>query len=196
LNARPADSSARIHRLAGYLREEIQRYERYRDEAAPEARERLDASIRKWQPIMEGENLSHQDLMQLFERCVPRGVVGAYEANCMEAWVTLLNAHRRKFLPYSHSSYFEALSHTWPLLDDCLGSYRGNPEAGETELLWWNTGCLVVYNDTEVFSPGCAARKWLGEASLQVRPLRQRSVECRLAGAGAAEPRPKSLTTR
>ncbi len=49
---------------------------------------------------------------------------------------------------------------------------------------------------TEVFSPGFAVRGPLGEASLQVRPLGQRSAECRLPGACAEGPRPKSLTTR
>ena len=48
----------------------------------------------------------------------------------------------------------------------------------------------------EVFSPGFAVRGRLGEASLQVRPLCQRTVECRLPGARAEGSRPKSLTTR
>jgi hypothetical protein len=49
---------------------------------------------------------------------------------------------------------------------------------------------------SEVFSPGFAVCGRLGEASLQVRPLRQRSAECRLAGACAERPRPESLRTR
>ncbi len=48
----------------------------------------------------------------------------------------------------------------------------------------------------EVFSPGFAVGGRIGEASLQVRPLRQRSDECHLPGACAEGPRPKSLTTR
>jgi hypothetical protein len=48
----------------------------------------------------------------------------------------------------------------------------------------------------EVFSPGFAVCGRLREASLQVRPLSQRSVGCRLPGACAEGPRPKSLTTR
>ena len=40
---------------------------------------------------------------------------------------------------------------------------------------------------TEVFSPGFAVRRRRGEASLQVRPLCQRSVECRLP-----EPAPRA----
>src|SRR3954462_13066472 len=49
---------------------------------------------------------------------------------------------------------------------------------------------------SEVFSPGFAGRGRPGEASLQVRPLRQRSAECPLPGACAEGPRRKSLTTR
>jgi hypothetical protein len=56
-------------------------------------------------------------------------------------------------------------------------------------------GCSP-FSYTDVFSPGFALRGHLGGASLQVRPLRQRGFEYRLAGACAAEPRPKSLTTR
>ncbi len=48
----------------------------------------------------------------------------------------------------------------------------------------------------EVFSPEFVVRRRLGAASLQVRPLRQRSVKRRLPGACAEGPRPKSLTTR
>ena len=48
----------------------------------------------------------------------------------------------------------------------------------------------------EVSSPGFAVCGPLGDASLQVRPLCQRSVECRLPGACVEGPCPKSLTTR
>ena len=49
---------------------------------------------------------------------------------------------------------------------------------------------------SEVFSPGFAVRGRLGEASLQVRPLCQRSAGCRLPRGCAKGLCPKSLTTR
>src|SRR3954471_21641700 len=50
--------------------------------------------------------------------------------------------------------------------------------------------------DNEAFSPGFAVHGRAGEASLQVSAISRWSVECRLAGACAEEPRSKSLTTR
>jgi NAD(P)-dependent dehydrogenase (short-subunit alcohol dehydrogenase family) len=71
----------------------------------------------------------------------------------------------------------------------------GNP-AILVETLCADFGTPDIIVNNEVFSPGFAVRGRLGKASLQVRPLCQRSVECRLPAACAEDPRPKSLTTR
>ena len=59
--------------------------------------------------------------------------------------------------------------------------------------LWFGrSGGLTV---DKIFDPGFAICGRLEEASLQVRPLRERSAECRLPGACVEGPRRKSLTT-
>ena len=93
-------------------------------------------------------------------------------------------------------------SHLRQVIAEPAGSYLGRPDAriDLSMLASHTTPGAHVRIDTkrisEVFSPGFAVRGRLREASLQVRPLSQRSVGCRLPGACAEGPRPKSLTTR